>query len=292
MKDKCLLLILFLGTIFFNVNAQTVEAKIFELKTKGFPSGLAGHLAFTFSNFTELENVESLNVSFRVYSTHPEYYLDFIYTYMTEPCFYEKNASEYTFQVCNPQENLAHNHSGASTVPIYQDAIAVEFNYSDYWAKPGSIVLIGAITEDGGGNGRIIEEDLEEECHSIYILITDASYKNIGDESIYPIPNTIDKQVQIGDCSTEIDPNPTLKTNQMNLSVYPIPANQEIVINNLDEAYQQIQLLDLNGKVHYQTINENTNSLRIPTYNLPTGHYILQMKGNEQFTNIKIPIVH
>ncbi len=298
MKNRYLLIFAVFFISFCSVNAQTVEAKIFEKKNFEHPEDLKGHIGFIFSGFSDPNEIEKITIIFEIESSNPNHYLNFA----LDKCNYQKDGSIYTFDICYPGERLTYRNNTFYIFPYYNDD-KLDFEWE---GRPGSIVLIGAITDDGSG-GRVMNTETDygiqssnnRDCHSININILKFKYKKIEDDNQYMASEKINASLSVGHCpfvpeseSIPLDNTSTSREDDSALKVYPLPANEELMISDLDADNQELRLIDLSGKVHFQHNNENNGSITIPTRNLPNGYYFLQIKKDNQIKNLKVPIIH
>ncbi|WP_070136990.1 T9SS type A sorting domain-containing protein [Crocinitomix algicola] len=70
-----------------------------------------------------------------------------------------------------------------------------------------------------------------------------------------------------------------------NLTIYPTLVKDEITITGINDTFV-IRLLDLNGKVIFESISYN--NLTINTSNISSGYYILNIQTNGKVQNVKI----
>lgn len=82
--------------------------------------------------------------------------------------------------------------------------------------------------------------------------------------------------------------------NFANLLVSPNPANEIINLNLKDITYNQIELINLFGKVIYKTSFEqiNSNSVQINSKEIESGTYFVKINSNNIFKFIKIIVIH
>jgi len=79
--------------------------------------------------------------------------------------------------------------------------------------------------------------------------------------------------------------------NLPSFNVYPNPATRKVFIDFLGQSIEQINLMDISGKVMRQIETEATERIiEIDVNDLPKGMYLLELK-NEQNHNIKKLIV-
>lgn len=75
--------------------------------------------------------------------------------------------------------------------------------------------------------------------------------------------------------------------NETNYTIYPNPFQSEIKISFDVIGQNKIRLIDTNGKsVFYKEVN--SQNYLIPTNNLPTGIYLLQITSNNSMNNFKL----
>ncbi len=75
---------------------------------------------------------------------------------------------------------------------------------------------------------------------------------------------------------------------KLDISVYPNPASELVFVqSNGNEKIQNVQLLDLNGKLII-SVEDNTMFYTIDTKNLANGIYILKVKGQHSVNTVKI----
>jgi len=81
----------------------------------------------------------------------------------------------------------------------------------------------------------------------------------------------------------------SIENNEVKFSVYPNPANDMIKII-LPEANQKIEILDISGKIIYQSENNNLNELNIDVSNWTAGLYILNVYSDHSIQTQKLII--
>ncbi len=79
----------------------------------------------------------------------------------------------------------------------------------------------------------------------------------------------------------------SIENNENNFSVYPNPANDMIKVI-LPETSQKIEILDISGKIIYQSENNNLNELNINISNWESGLYILNVYSNNSIQTQKL----
>lgn len=85
--------------------------------------------------------------------------------------------------------------------------------------------------------------------------------------------------------------------NTLNVSVYPVPANDRLTIN-FNEALPngtQVDIYNLTGKLVYssnEALKNNGNQLSISTAAFDSGIYFLHMKGDNKEAKLKFTITH
>jgi plastocyanin len=82
--------------------------------------------------------------------------------------------------------------------------------------------------------------------------------------------------------------------NEINLYPNPVSAGERIYLSNLNNAMISIALYDLNGKVLYEGITENsilgTNSFNLEKAGLKPGYYLVRLIVNENYV-YSIPLL-
>ncbi len=83
-----------------------------------------------------------------------------------------------------------------------------------------------------------------------------------------------------------------------NLLIYPNPANDLLIVDLYHEQFIQdakVSIIDLKGNVLYDihtSIEKGTNSYRLKVSNVPSGMYMLQVKGDNLKINRKVLVSH
>jgi len=71
------------------------------------------------------------------------------------------------------------------------------------------------------------------------------------------------------------------------IKVYPNPAQTQFTVTGITEN-SNITVTDMMGKVVYQTTSTTANQIQINATNWAKGLYIVQVKGNQSSTALKI----
>lgn len=111
---------------------------------------------------------------------------------------------------------------------------------------------------------------------------TDISYArcNDGGTFTYATP-TFD---QLNNCFLSIDENLL----PLNISVYPVPSNGNVFISSKEDSELQIQVVDLQGRLLYET-SSSEKLIEVPSMNWESGYYrILIQAENGKVTSLPI----
>lgn len=72
----------------------------------------------------------------------------------------------------------------------------------------------------------------------------------------------------------------------MEITIYPNPANEYFIINNND-VFSEISLSDLNGTFLEIEVEKNIDKLIVSTENIPSGVYLLHLKNLNGFISVR-----
>ena len=93
--------------------------------------------------------------------------------------------------------------------------------------------------------------------------------------------------------------NKSVETQKMKLIYFPIPANDELILNLSGvDTYSQLEIFiyDLNGTLKQHQSNKSYKNskelIRIPVHDLQNGLYLLKVRMGDFFKSIKISVLH
>lgn len=73
-----------------------------------------------------------------------------------------------------------------------------------------------------------------------------------------------------------------------NFVIYPNPANDIVVVNSSNYTFNNIAVVDLNGRVVKEVSYDNTSQANLDVASLSAGVYFLNISSNEGIVNKKI----